>query len=135
MRVEIFSSSEWRELSADAHLTCFGEVNDPSRERINLALMAVDDAPVAYMTIRELCPETIYLQYGGAFPGTQGTVKSFRGYTLMLSKLSELGYKDALTNIENSNIPMLKFAMKAGFKIIGTRNYDGSVMVEHHLKM
>lgn len=133
MKVVALSPDEWQQMSAEAHLVCFGERRDPSMDRIDLVLMAVDEEPLAYMTIRELDSETAYLQYGGAFPSAKGTTTSFRSYMAMLEHLKMAGYKRAGTYIENTNKPMLKFAMKAGWTITGLRTFEGSVLLEHQM--
>lgn len=132
MIIERFTQTEWRELSEDAHMACFSEIRPNSVDRIDFALMTADEnGPIAYMTLREIDNETLYLQYGGSF--RPGSVSSFRSYTLMLNRLKELGYKSGLTYIENTNTAMLKFAMKVGWLITGVRTYKGTVLTEQTL--
>lgn len=135
MIVNQLSPSQWSELAEEAHLLCFNEVRDCSMDRIDFALYTTDgNKPLAYMTCKELDSETVYLQYGGSFPETQGTANSYRAYQAMLKSLPELGYKRAGTYIENTNQPMLKFAMKAGWLITGTRFFEGTLLLEHTIK-
>jgi hypothetical protein len=135
MIVNQLSPLQWSELAEEAHLLCFNEVRDCSMDRIDFALYTTDgNKPLAYMTCKELDSETIYLQYGGSFPETQGTANSFRAYNQMLFRLKELGYKRAGTYIENTNKPMLKFAMKAGWLITGLRNFENTLLLEHTIK-
>lgn len=131
MRVIKMSSSEWDKYSADAHLICFGEERPAGMNRIDFALTAIEgDIPQAYMTCREVDSESVYMQYGGAFPSSKGTIKSFIGYTSMIAELAHR-YKRASTLISNKNHAMLKFAMKVGLDIIGIRNFKGEIFLEH----
>ena len=130
MRVERFTAREWAAFSEDAHRICFEQVKPAQYDRIDFALLVVDDEkPCGYVTVREHDPETVYWQFGGAFPGTKDTAKTFRGYQLTVDYTRER-YKRITTRIENTNIPMLKMAMKVGFRIIGTRTFKGSILVE-----
>lgn len=47
----------------------------------------------------------------------------------------EKDYKRITTYIENKNTPMLKFAMKIGFRITGIRNYKNEILLEHLLEL
>ncbi len=133
MIVARLSPKEWHQYSEDAHLICFNEIRPAKMNRIDFAMTTFEDGvPQTYMTCREVDEETLYMQYGGAFPSVQGTVKSFRGYEMMLCELSH-HYKRATTLIENKNRAMLKFAMKVGFEIIGVRTFDGKIYLEHLL--
>ena len=135
MEVRMLSPDEWSEVSQEAHKICFDELKLAEYDRISFALMAVDEEkPLAYMTLQELDGLTVYLQHGGAFPGTRGSVNSYLAYVAMLKELKKLGYQRAGTYIENTNKPMLKMAMKAGWLITGIRTFEGSVLLEHQLK-
>lgn len=134
MKVFEYTPDEWSSISEQAHSICFNEIRDPSLDRISFALLATDEnQPTAYMTCKELDSETIYLQYGGSFPSVKGTCGSYRSYLAMLNHLMTMGYKRAGTYIENTNTPMLKFALKAGWIITGIRTFNGSVLLEHQL--
>lgn len=131
MKLVKIPASEWAKYSADAHRIVFDEVRLPKLDRIDFALVIEDEGiPQTYMTIRETDSETAYMQYGGAFPSAKGTPKSLAGYLMSLDYLSK-HYKYANTLIENTNTPMLKFALKGGLKIIGLRNFKGHVLLEH----
>lgn len=133
MKVVKLSSDEWKMYAEDAHLICFNERMSAELNRIDFALVVHEgDVPLAYTTCREFDANTVYMQFGGAFPSVRGTLKSFQCYMKMLEALKS-HYKRATTLIENNNIPMLKFAMKAGFLITGVRYFKGSVLLEHLL--
>ena len=133
MNIAKLSAEEWEKFGTEAHLICFNEHLPAENNRIDFALLTFEeDVPLAYTTCREFDAWTVYMQFGGAFPSAKGTMKSFRSYEKIIESLKG-EYKRATTLIENDNMPMLKFAMKAGFKIIGVRNYKGSILLEHLL--
>lgn len=136
MQVCRLDKKQWESFSENAHRIAFDRYKDPSLERIDFALLMVDevsDRPVGYMTCREHDAETVYWQFGGAMPETKGTIHSFRAYEGFV-KYASSHYKRVTTLIENTNTPMLKMAMKVGFRIIGVRTYQGSVLLEHLLE-
>ncbi len=125
-------AEEWKQYSYDAHKAVFDEILPPEMDRIDYALLAVDevkDIPVAYMTLREFAKDTVYLKHGGAFEPIKGTLASLPCYKLMLSYLEER-YKNLTTLVENTNTVYLKMALTCGFKVIGVRNYKGVVLLE-----
>jgi len=123
---------EWKKMSYNAHLTCFGEFRDPELDRIDYALLVVDDeAPLAYCTVREVDKATAYMQYGGAFPSL-AKYKVLSAYLLMMKHLAG-NYIRGTTLIENTNLGMLKMAMKAGWLIKGLRVFDQSILLEHQI--
>lgn len=128
-------SDKWKELSEKAHLIAFNEKKPSDWDRIDFALLAVsdEDIPLAYMTCREFSHDTIYWQYGGAFPPVKDTIHSFKIYSAFKDWHSSK-YKRAVTYIENTNSVMLKMAMKIGFKITGIRNYNNEILLEHLLE-
>lgn len=131
LKAVVYSSSEWREFAETAHATCFGEIRPASMNRIDFAMLAVkDETPAGYITVREFDEESVYWNYGGVFPGVKNTTTAFLVYELGIQKCLEMGYKRITTLIENSNIVMLKMAMKIGFRIIGIRNFDSKIFCE-----
>ena len=123
-------SDTWiTEYSETAHLLCFGKSKPASFDRIDYALLAVhDDKPLAYVTVRELDPDTVYWQFGGVFPMMQKTLLVARCYKQFIDFQTTLCHRIS-TCIENTNLPMLRLAMAHGFKINGIRNYQG-ILVE-----
>lgn len=134
VRVIKLSPSEWEKMSEDAHLVVFDELRPTRMDRIDFALLALDrdDNICAYVTCRELDEESVYWQYGGSFPGSRDTIKSFQAYQAFV-RFSKENYKHVGTLIENTNQVMLKMAMKVGFIITGIRNFKGSILLEHQL--
>jgi hypothetical protein len=121
----------WREIAEEAHLVVFNETRLNEQNRIDFALMAVDEKPLQYVTCRELDNETLYWQYGGAFPSCKGTPKSFAAYKAIIEACKNLGYKRISFLVENNNFPMLKFALAVECNIVGMRTFQGSVWLEH----
>ena len=135
VEVKRISKREWQKLAYNAHLVCFDEIRDSAMDRIDYALLNVrGKTPLNYCTVRELDSESCYWQYGGAFPNTKGTVQSYESYRRNAEWCFRQGYKRITTYIENTNLPMIRIALKVGFKIIGTRTFKGSVLVEFLLE-
>lgn len=133
MKVDKISKEKWAELSEKAHLIVFSEVKKAETERIDFALCVLSEqgVPLTYTTCREMDAETLYWQYGGSFPGTRGTIASFSNTLHLLEWAKQNGYKRVCFYVENDNQPMLKLAMKCGFKITGVRNYKSHILLEH----
>lgn len=136
MRVQKIDKEDWKELSKRAHLIVFNEDKDPLKDRIDFAL-TVEEAEssllLAYVTCRETDSDTLYWQYGGSFPGTKGTILSYRAVQALLRYCQER-YKRVFFYVENKNSAMLKMALKCGFLITGIRNYKNTILVEHLLE-
>lgn len=134
MRVEKLSPADWKLLSADAHKAAFETVKPVELERIDYALVCVEGTELkGYLTAKEMDAETVYWQFGGAFPGTKGTHYTIRGY-LAFVRWTKEHYKRIQTRIENTNAAMLHFAMKAGFVIVGSRHVQGVTLLELELE-
>lgn len=134
IKISVLPKHEWDEYAENAHLICFGEHREKSFNRYDFAVVAEneDGVPLAYSTVRENDAESAYMQYGGAFPSSKGTILSFKGYVEIVNYLKKR-YKNINTLIENKNTPMLKFAMSVGFRIIGIRNFKNEIYLEHLL--
>lgn len=130
IQVEQLFPDEWRSISESAHLAMFDEKRSSSMDRIDYALVLKDEKGLCgYCTCRELDDESVYWQYGGAFPGTHGTSKAVEVYMILVEWAHEK-YKRITTLVENENVRYLKLAMHAGFRIIGCRNFGGKILVE-----
>lgn len=138
MKVEIkrLSPEEWKKLAFDAHKTVFGEIREAEKDKIDFVLFATDksNTPVGYITVKHMDDESVYWQFGGSFPTYRGTSTTYRSYEMSVNWVQQRGYKRILTYIENTNIPMLKMAMKVGFKIIGIKVFKEHVLLEHILE-
>jgi hypothetical protein len=129
--VNIYKAEEWAEFAEAAHLAVFKENRPNEMNRIDFALLAVEDGvPLGYGAFREADHQMVYMQYGGAFPSSYGTPKAWYSYSAIVDKLKEIGYKYATTLIENDNMRMMKMAFKKGFRIIGVRNFEGKILCE-----
>ncbi len=124
---------DWKEYSESAHMMAFKENRSSDMDRIDYALLVINsdnDTPLGYVTVRELDAESVYWQYGGATPASIRSITSYRTYEEMI-KWTSTRYKRITTLIENDNIPMLKFAMSVGYRIIGCRTFKNSILLEH----
>jgi hypothetical protein len=133
--IEKLSKEEWFPLSANAQIICFGAKHDPSIDRIDYALVAMEGRiPRGFITVREVNRDHAYWQFGGALPGTKGTLFSFRAFELAKEWSTEF-YDSVSAYIENTNIVMLKLAMKIGFRIVGIKHTFGTTLVELFLNL
>lgn len=134
LTVDRFGKEEWKQFSEKAHLVCFGAHKPAEWDRIDFALMVrSDEAPLGYVTCRETSADSVYWQFGGAFPSSRGTVLSWLSYNEFVNYCRGK-YRSITTMIENVNTPMLRMAMKVGFLIIGSRAIGGRIYLEHLLE-
>jgi RimJ/RimL family protein N-acetyltransferase len=128
--VEKLTPEQWRELSEDAHKSVFQELRPKTLDRIDYALLAVKNGRLhGYCTVRELDSDSVYWQYGGAFPGTHSTAQAVHTYRAFVED-ARAQYKRVTTLVKNDNIRYLRLAFACGFRIIGTRFFDGEIFVE-----
>ena len=135
--VHKLSVKQWEDLAEKAHGVVFNESRPAHFDRVDFALVAVDDDQklmIGYTTMREISHDTIYWQYGGSFPEYRGTPIAAKGYALFIQWCKEHGYKRITTLIENNNKAMLKLAAFNDFIIVGVRNFKGKVLLEHGLE-
>lgn len=128
------SAHDWvTKFAGAAHKVVFGKIIDPANIRFDFALLVTRGTEmIGYATAREFEAGTLYLQYGGAFPGTKQTSVSLPAY-LALVKWCRENYERITTLVENDNFVYLKFAMKAGFRIIGIKIYGENILLEHFI--
>lgn len=122
---------EWAQISENCHAVVFKEKRPAEMDRIDYVLLVEeeDGVPSGYCTVRELDSESVYWQYGGAFPGTHGTIKSVGSYESLINWTKQ-HYKRISTLVENTNIRYLKLAMHYGFRVIGCRTFHGKIYLE-----
>lgn len=132
IEVKRIEKHEWYQMAGKAHLAVFDETWDPDLERIDYALLTVDEknSLIQYATLRELDRESVYISYGGSFPNYKGSVAALKSFQSILGWLYA-HYKHVSFLTENTNFPMLKFGIKEGFRVVGIRNFKGKVMLEH----
>lgn len=134
IEIDQLTKKQWAEHSEQAHAICFKAHKPKEWDRIDFALVVRDDQKLmGYVTCREIDAETLYWQFGGAFPGTVKTSLSWKGYQAFV-EYCKSRYKRVTTLIENTNCVMLKMAMKVGFRIVGIRTFKGDVLLEHLLE-
>ena len=133
--VDCLTKQEWLPIAADAHLTCFNEIIEPDFNNIDFALISKKgERLLTYCTVRQLDKETCYWQYGGALPECKDTVYSYKGTKASVDACFSYGYKRISFYVENDNLPMLKLALKLGFRVIGLRNFKKSILLELFLE-
>lgn len=131
IEVQKLSKEEWSQMAESAHLICFDENRPAFMDRIDYALLnVVGDKPLNYCTVRELDAESVYWQYGGAFPNSKGTIHSARSYARNIKWSFEQGYKRITTYVKNTNTEMFRIQLKCGFRVIGMRYFDGDLYLE-----
>lgn len=127
------SADEWNKNWAEAaHKTCFSEIVPGGFYKIDYALLVGDPEsplPRGYCTVRELDDESVYWQYGGAFPGTINSIHSARCYEALV-EWTKQRYERITTYVQNTNVAYLKLCMHFGFRIIGVKNFKGRIFVE-----
>lgn len=134
IEIDRLSPVEWKEFSERAHLITFGKHKPAEWDRIDFALVVRNDENLmGYVTCREIDAHTVYWQFGGAFPGTKSTSMSWIGYQAFV-EYCKVRYKRISTLIENTNLVMLKMAMKVGYRIVGIRFFGGDILLEHLLE-
>lgn len=130
-----FKKDEWTRFAEDAHKACFDKIFPAKSMRFDFALLvAKGDLAMGYVTCREIAEDTVYIQWGGAFPGTRHSVNTWPGYLAIHAWLGQK-YKKCVTHIENDNCVMLKMAMKRGYRICGLRHFENQILLEHLLEL
>jgi RimJ/RimL family protein N-acetyltransferase len=121
---------DWALMSEKTHSVIFDEIRPSSVDRVDFAIVAFENNdPVAYMTCYEHDAVTLYLQHGGKMPDKSPS-QAFKAYSMMLSRVIELGYYYLKTKIENKNTAMLRVALKAGWRVCGTTTFKDKLFVE-----
>lgn len=131
MQLERIEPKEWKEYFVGlCYPASFGQFREPDMETISFALLvSKENRPISFCTCIEMDRETLYWQFGGAFAEIQKSHEVMQTYMMFVNYTKE-HYKRATTRIENTNIPMLKMAMKCGFLIVGTWNVHGKIYLE-----
>lgn len=130
MIVERIEKEDWVELSESAHRAVFSESRSRHADRIDYALLAINVGVLqGYCTVRELDSESVYWQYGGAFPTSEKSLRAVAAYKAFVNYTKER-YSRVTTLVENTNVAYLKLAMHFGFRIIGCRLFHGQIFVE-----
>lgn len=134
MKLEVHQMQppQWAQFSKNAHKICFSEIREPEMDRIDYALVVIDELkrnPVGYITARELDAKSVYWQHGGAFPNSEKTLWAYQAY-LKCMKWTKERYDRVTTLVESNNVRYLKMAMAVGFRVIGVRIFKGQVLCE-----
>lgn len=130
VEVEKLFPDEWKMVAENAHVSVFNEKRSADLDRITYALIGKKSTELTgYVTVRETDSETVYWQFGGAFPDTKGTIKVMQTYLAFINWTKDK-YKRITTLVENVNVPYLRLAMSCGFLITGIKNFKNSIFVE-----
>jgi len=130
--VKRISSEQWTShLSEDAFVIVFGDIRPRDLERVDFALLLSDEENElsAFITCKEMDSKTLYWQHGGVMPNYWKSVHVYRGYKKFIEWTSER-YLRVSTKIENTNLPMLKMALKVGFLVVGISVINGKLYLE-----
>jgi L-amino acid N-acyltransferase YncA len=129
------TKDEWKNICEKTHAAVFGTIRKIEVDKTDRCILVFSDIgePAGYATVQEWSSDLAYLQWGGSFLDFRNTASVYRGYSLVIDAvLSE--YRTVFTLIENTNTPMLKMALKAGFLVVGTRFNSNRLMVELELQ-
>lgn len=131
MQISLISKEEWKVVSQNVHSAVHGTIRSPEVDRVSYVIVAYDgDEPFGYIAVQERSSKVAYFQWGGVFPCDRGTVKTYNAYKLATDFAKKM-YECIETKVENSNISMLRLAMKAGFLVTGiTTDKAGKVFLE-----
>lgn len=129
-------ATAWRAISRDVHNVVFQTDKPAEFDRIDYALGVEDEAgqPMAYVTVREHDHESVYWQFGGAFPPAKNSPVAYRAFCKVIDWQKAHSKRIAML-VENDNTSMLRIAMKAGFRVIGVRYFKGHILLEHALEL
>lgn len=131
--VRRISAEDWMPVSELAHGVAFGETRPACKDRIDFVIIAEKCGhPVGYITARETDAESVYWQFGGIFGGPLGQM-GLLSY-LDAINLMRQSYSRITTLIHNSNVVMLKLALKCGFLVTGIKTFEGRTLVECSLE-
>jgi hypothetical protein len=125
---------EWLEVSETVHFAVFNEYRPKDLARIDFAYSVWDNlTPIGYVTCREMDAESIYIGYGGILPDSRDKRLGYESMLLVIEEL-KTKYKRSSMLVKNDNINMLKLALNLGFKIVGLRNANGEIFLEHSIE-
>jgi hypothetical protein len=127
--VKRFTPEEWAPLAQDAHKALFGLERPQELNSHHFILGGFGDGELGgYITCLEMDTKSVYIQYGGIFPNFSKSIHAFPAYLQLIGWL-RAKYSRAMTKIENTNFPMLKMALQAGFVVMGTEFFEGKLFL------
>lgn len=131
--LKFYNKSEWEQYSKHFHALVFNNSDFSELENIDFACVVFDkDEPIGFATMRVLDKLHVYMQYGGSL--TKNNYTNLKGYLELIEALKSQ-FENITTLIENKNQTMIKFAMKAGFEIIGVRYKKNCLYLEHSIEV
>ena len=129
--IKKISSETWiKKEIMQSYLSVFGLLRPLKLERCDFVLISeVDHKINGFVTCHEMDSESVYWQFGGIHKDIQKSVLVSNIYVEAIEWCKKK-YKRITTRIENTNLPMLRLAMKFGFIIQGVWNFKGKVYLE-----
>lgn len=126
---------DWKTLASDAHKAVFNEIKDADFDKVDFALLAStpDGFLLGFITCRELDSLTLAWDFGGTFDHARYSM-SWDCYREALMWVKNKGYEKIITQIQNLNTVMIKFALKIGFIIQGMTIHHGKLYLEMHIE-
>lgn len=122
MNVSVITKEAW--VGSSQMQFCYAQAfydrRDPRLERPDFTLIVEDlNGICGFVTCIEIDSETLYWQFGGALHEIKKSLKVKAAYVALIKKSKDLGFKRIQTKIENTNVSMLKLALKFGFIVVG----------------
>jgi hypothetical protein len=131
------SAAEWRErFEENARLSVFGEHVDPKTTRFDFSILCAHEKHLCiYTTVREIHSDHAYLSFGGSFPNVRGQTEIVRPAFLgLIDWFFSNGYDQITFHTKNTNYPMQRLSMHAGFVCVGTSTTERHILLEYNLK-
>jgi len=131
--IKVISPETWKECSEKVHSIVHQTHRHPEFERIDYVLVSNDNTDTyGYITVKEWDKDSVYWDFGGSIP-TASSVKVYNALMEAINFTFEK-HKKITMHTYNENIPMLKLAMKAGFRIIGIKSIENNIFCELELE-
>lgn len=126
--IRVITPNNWKLMAQDVHACVHGTLRDPNMDRVDFVLLGVDDKDemAGYITVKVFDDASVYFGWGGMFPSYKGTTKTYHIYKEAILFIFTQ-FKRINTYIRNTNVAMLKLAMKVGFLITGIKVIDNII--------
>lgn len=124
-------AAEWANHSENAHLAVFNEHRPSRANRIDYALLVVEERTqkaIGYVQVAQVDDDVVYWQFGGVFMPHRGLLGA-RAYDALM-KYQKTKAKKMFTYIKNTNVSMIKLHLNGGLLIFGIRNVEGDILLE-----
>lgn len=135
IQIAKLSKEEFDPIIEATHFSVFDDAVEGHFFRYDFALVtSVDSNPVSYIIAQEKSPDTVELSYGGTVYSERGS-KSMESFLMVYNELAKT-YTNAIFQVLNTNVKMLKLAIGSGALITGTSlNNEGKTYVLFNKKL